>query len=93
MTAAGAVDNPLANLPVTRIEHDVRITISKAQLMRLQKGDIVVMRVKRPIASNERDAVIEAWKNLMAKMGIEGVELMLVAGAEVDISVMRQDRF
>ena len=82
--------NALADLPVTRIEHDVRITLTNAQVLRLRKGDIVLMRVKRPIASSERDAVIEAWKNLMAKMGIEGVELMLVAGAEVTVSVMRQ---
>ena len=80
--------NVLADLPVVRVEHDIRI--SKAHLMRLQKGDIVLMRVKRPIASSERDAVIEAWRNLMAKTGIEGVELMLVAGAEVSVSVMRQ---
>src|ERR1044072_1830890 len=89
--ACVAVSTPALDLEdrIAALERDW-LRISKMSLMRLQKGDIVVMRVKRPIASSEREAVIQAWRDLMAKVGIEGVELMVVAGAQVDISVMRQ---
>lgn len=65
------------------------LRLSKTSLLRLQKGDIVLLQVKRPIATSESKALVQAWSDLMQRQGIEGVELMVIAGVDVDLEVVR----
>lgn len=68
-----------------------RLTLRPVDLLRLAPGDIAVLRVKRPIAEDERRALIDAWRQLMARTGHSDTELVILAGADLDLKVVRKD--
>jgi hypothetical protein len=70
--------------------HTYRLTLGPVDLLRLQPGDIAVLRVKRPIAEDERRGLIDAWRQLMERTGHRDTELVILAGADLDLKVVRK---
>jgi hypothetical protein len=50
----------------------------------------VVLNVARPLASDERAALAEAWAGTMRAAG-QSVPILIFAGEEVRLSVVRQE--
>lgn len=70
--------------------HAYRLTLRPVDLLRLQPGDIVVLRITRPIAEDERRSLIDAWRQLMERTGHANTELVILAGADLDLKVVRK---
>lgn len=70
---------------------DYRLTLRSVDLLRLRPGDLAVLRIKRPIAEDERRSLVNAWVELMDRTGHAGTELVVLAGADVDLKVMRKE--
>lgn len=68
-----------------------RLTLRPVDLLRLAPGDIAVLRIKRPIAEDERRALIDAWRQLMDRTGHSDTELVILAGADLDLKVVRKE--
>lgn len=67
-----------------------RIKMSGADLLRLQSGDVVILRLPRSLADSETKRLVEGWKDLMRSIGHEGdVQLMVLAGVDCEIGVIR----
>lgn len=68
------------------------LKLKPAEILKLQAGDVVVMRIPQAIASSERRALMDAWQSVMARTGHEDdVTLLIISGEEVNMKVMRPD--
>lgn len=66
-----------------------RMKMSRVDLVRLQDGDLLVLRIQRPLATSEQQMVVDGFKQLFAKLG-KNVELAVVCGHdEVKMEVVR----
>jgi hypothetical protein len=88
------VETPLEKR-VERLERraQTRLKIHEADLLRLQPGDIVTLRIYRPLADVEQQAISQAWADTCAAAGIANVPLMILSGADLDLKVIRSDGF
>lgn len=66
-----------------------RLRLAKATLLRLQDGDVLVLRIQRPLATSEQEAVVNQFKALFRKLG-KNVDLAVICGHdEVNLEVIR----
>jgi hypothetical protein len=67
-----------------------RMRLSKASLLRLQPGDILVIRIQRPLASSERSELTEGFRRAFAMAGHSDVPVLIICGMdEVNLDVLR----
>jgi len=76
---------------VAELERMRYLKLRELDLLRLQPGDIVVLRITRPLAESERALLVHAWTALMERSGHAGTEFVILAGADLDLSIMRKE--
>lgn len=65
---------------------DLTPELKHAEVLRLQEGDVVVLRFKSPLHDSERVRIREAWSKLLP-----GTKTLVFDGANtVDLTVVRQ---
>ena len=70
----------------------LNLRLRPAEVLRLQPGDIVVLRVARPLASSETQKLVDAWKVLMRDRGLESVDMMVLGGVDTTLQVMHPEK-
>lgn len=77
---------------VDRLERGgYRLRLGKADVLSLQSGDVVALNIRRPIASDERQAIVNAWADLMQRTGHADVPLVILAGEDLELKVIREE--
>lgn len=79
---------------LTRVEQMTRrMRLAKATLLRLKPGDILAIRVPRPLASSEREQITKAFAELMASLGhAHDIKVAVICGMDaVDLDVIRPE--
>jgi hypothetical protein len=69
-----------------------RIKLSAADLLRLQPQDVVVLRTSRSLADSETARLAVGWRELMNSVHMESVQLLVLAGADCTLEVIRKDQ-
>lgn len=68
-----------------------RIRLSKAQLFKLETGDVVIFKLQTPLATSETEKLVNGWRELMAASGHPEVQAMFLTGGMPEISVLRPE--
>ncbi len=70
-----------------------RMKMAKANLLRLQAGDVLAIRVPRPLASDERQQLAAGFKELFASIGhADDIQAAILCGHDaVELDVIRPE--
>lgn len=63
------------------------IDLSKAQILKLESGDVVVFLT--PLSTSDIERMAEEWRNLMQAAGHPDVQAMFLDGNNVKVGVVR----
>jgi hypothetical protein len=68
-----------------------RMRLANATLLRLQPGDVLAIRVPRPLASDEREAIARSFKELFASIGhADDIQAAIICGMDtVELDIIR----
>ena len=67
------------------------IKIKDAELVRLQKGDILCLKCETPLSQKDVDRLTRAINHRLAKIGFKPDDICVVAlDSDVDLSVIRR---
>src|SRR3954463_2220277 len=65
------------------------IDLSKAQILKLESGDVVIFKLTQPLSTSEIERMAEEWRNLMQAAGHPDVQAMFLGGNNVQVGVVR----
>jgi uncharacterized protein YbjT (DUF2867 family) len=70
-----------------------RMKLAKADLLRLQAGDVLAIRVPRPLASDERQQLATGFRQLFASIGhADDIQAAIICGHDaVELDVIRPE--
>jgi len=72
-------------------QQSARMRVAKADLLRLQARDILVVKVNRPLASSECAEIARGFKEVFAQTGLSDVHAVVLGGVDqIDLSVIRR---
>jgi len=69
----------------------VYIKFRPVDLIQLKPGMLAVMRITRPLASDERDEIVKCWQQSVGTAGHPEVPLLILCGLESDLRVLYAD--
>lgn len=66
------------------------LELKEVEVLRLQAGDVLLVRIARPLSMQEREQTAEIVKAKLLRMGIEN-DALIIDGDDVTFSVLRPD--
>lgn len=68
-----------------------RMKMSRATLLKVESGDVIVVTVQRPLATSENQAITDGFKTLLTKLGhADDVQVIVMSDlAPIKTEVLR----
>ena len=69
------------------------LDLKEGTVLRLQPGDVLLLKTSRPLADSEHKRLMAAWQAVLAERGLENqVAIVLSTGDALTVEVLRGEQ-